>query len=135
MYPFSPKLHSYPCYHITLSRVPCAILLLLSCFSHVQLLTTPWTTAHQAPLSIGFSRPEYWSGLLFPPPGDLLDPGIKPASPVSPALQADSLPSEAPVQFSSIAQLCLTLCDPMNCSMPGLPVHHQFLDLAQTHVL
>ena len=49
-----------------------------------------WTVARRAPLSVGFSRPEYWSGLLFPPPGDLLDPGIKPASPVSPALQADS---------------------------------------------
>ena len=46
----------------------------------------------------GFSRQEYWNGLLFPPPGDLLDPGIKPASPVSPALQADSLPIEPPGQ-------------------------------------
>ena len=46
---------------------------------------------HQAPLSTGFSRQEYWSGLPFPSPGDLLDPGIKP---ISPALQADSLPFE-----------------------------------------
>ena len=53
-------------------------------------LTTPWTVAHQAPLSMGFSRQEYWSGLPFPPPGDLPDPGIKL---LSPALQADSLPS------------------------------------------
>ena len=45
-----------------------------------------WTVAHQAPLSMGFSRPEYWSGLLFPPPGDLSNPGIKPTSLTSPAL-------------------------------------------------
>ena len=62
----------------------------LSC---VQLLTTPWTVAYQAPLSMGFSRQEYWSGLplSFPSPGDLPDPGIEPRSP---ALQADALPSE-----------------------------------------
>ena len=47
---------------------------------------TPWTVAHQAPLSMGFSRQEHWSGLPFPPPGDLPDPGIQPTSPVSPAL-------------------------------------------------
>ena len=47
-------------------------------------------------MSMGFSRQEYWSGLPYPPPGDLPDPGIKPASPVSPALQADSLPAEPP---------------------------------------
>ena len=54
-------------------------------------LATPWTVAHQAPLSIGFSRQGYWSGLPFPFPGDLPDPGIEPRSP---ALQADSLPTE-----------------------------------------
>ena len=51
----------------------------------------PWAVAHQAPPSMGFSREEYWSGLPFPSPEDLLDPGIEP---VSPALQADSLPFE-----------------------------------------
>ena len=51
----------------------------------------PWTVAHQAPPSMGFSRQECWSGLPFPSPGDLLDPGIKPRSPT---LQADTLPSE-----------------------------------------
>ena len=55
------------------------------------LLETLWTVAHQAPLSLGLSRQEYWSGLPFPPPGDLPNPGIKPASPVSSALQAVSL--------------------------------------------
>ena len=47
---------------------------------------TPWTVVRQAPLSMGFSRQEYWSGLPFPTPGDLPDPGIEPASLVSPAL-------------------------------------------------
>ena len=61
--------------------------------SHVQLFATPWTVAYQAPVSMGFSRQEYWSGLPFPSPGDLPDPGIKPGSP---ALQADTLTSEPP---------------------------------------
>ena len=61
--------------------------------SHVWLFATPWTAAHQAPPPMGFSRQEYWSGLPFPSPGDLPDPGIKSRSP---ALQADSLPSEPP---------------------------------------
>ena len=64
----------------------------LSCFSCVQLFATPWTVAHQVPLSMGFSRQEYWSGLPFPPPEDLPDSGIELASPVAPALQVDSLP-------------------------------------------
>ena len=63
---------------------------ILSCFSPVQFLATLWTIAHQAPLYMGFSRQEYWSGLL--PPGDLSDPGFKPVSPASLALEADSLP-------------------------------------------
>ena len=61
--------------------------------SRVRLLATPWTVAYQAPLSMGFSRQEYWSGLPFPSPGDLPDPGIESRSP---ALQADALPSELP---------------------------------------
>ena len=52
----------------------------------VLLFATPWAVAHQAPLSMGFSRQEYWSGLPYPPPGDLPDPGIKPMSIQSPAL-------------------------------------------------
>ena len=59
---------------------------MLNQFSHVQLLVTLWTVACQAPLFIGLSRQEYWSGLLFPSPGDLPDPGIEPASLTSPAL-------------------------------------------------
>ena len=61
--------------------------------SRVRLFATPWTVAYQAPPSMGFSRQEYWSGLPFPSPEDLPDPGIEPKSP---ALQADSLLSEPP---------------------------------------
>ena len=61
--------------------------------SRVRLFTTPWTVVYQASPSMGFSRQEYWSGLPFPSPGDLPDPGIEPGSP---ALQADTLPSEPP---------------------------------------
>ena len=64
----------------------------LSHFSHVLLFATLKTVACQAPLSMGFSRQEYWSGLSCPPPGDLPDPGIEPAFPVAPVLQVDSLP-------------------------------------------
>ena len=60
--------------------------------SRVQLLVTPWTVAHQAPLSMGFSRQGYWSGSPFPLPRDLPNSGIELASPVSSALQAGSLP-------------------------------------------
>ena len=66
----------------------CALLL-----SRVQLFATLWTVAYQAPLSMGFSRQEYWSGLPFPSPGDLPYPGIEPRSP---ALEADALTSEPP---------------------------------------
>ena len=59
---------------------------MLSRFSRVRLYATPWTAAHQAPLSTGFSRQEYWSGLPCPPPADLPDPGIKPPSLTSRAL-------------------------------------------------
>ena len=61
--------------------------------SHVRLFATPWTVAYQAPPSIGFSRQEYWSGVPFPSPGDVPDPGIEPGAS---ELQADALPSEPP---------------------------------------
>ena len=61
--------------------------------SHVRLFATPWTVTYQALPSMGFSRQEYWSGLPFPSPGDLPDPGIEPRSA---ALQADTLTSEPP---------------------------------------
>ena len=64
------------------------MLLLLSCFSHVRLFVTRWAVARQAPLSMGIPQQEYWSRLPCPPPGRLPDLGIKPTSPVSPALHA-----------------------------------------------
>ena len=73
-------------------KIICIYVCVLSC-SVVFNSANSWTVAQQAPLSMGFSRKEYWSGLPFPSPGDLPDPGIKPRSP---ALQADSLPSEPP---------------------------------------
>ena len=71
----------------------------LSC---VQLFATLWTVAYQASPSMGFSRQEYWSGLPFPSPGDLSDPGIEPRSP---ALEADTLTSEPPGKHTSKVML------------------------------
>ena len=62
----------------------------------VQLFATPWTIAHQAPLSMGYSRQEYWSGLPFPPPRDLPGPRTEPSSPVSPALAGRFFTTEQP---------------------------------------
>ena len=61
--------------------------------SRVQLFASPWTVAYHTPLSMGFLRQEYWSGLPFPSPEDLPNPGIKP---VSPTLWADALPCKPP---------------------------------------
>ena len=70
---------------------PHSTLMVVSSLSRVQLFVTSWTIACLAPLSMGFPRQEYWSGLPFLSPGDLPDPGIEPWSPT---LQADSLPTE-----------------------------------------
>ena len=78
---------------LSLNNLKKNCLCVLSRFSHVQLFVTLWTVALQAPLSVGFSSQEYWSGLPCPPPGDLPNPGIKPSSL---ALKADSLLSEPP---------------------------------------
>ena len=86
--------------------------------SHFPLFATPWTVDPYAPLSMGFSRQEYWSRLPFPPPGDLSDPEMRlvpSVSLVSPALQADYLPlSHQRNPEVSVAQPCLTLCNPMD---------------------
>ena len=114
----------------------------LSCFSCAQLFVTPWTVASQAPLSMGFSRQEYWSGL------PALLQGVFRTQESNPPLlclllwQVGSLPLVPPwkpllilsVQFSSVAQSCPTLCDPVNHSTPGLPVCHQLPEFTQTHV-
>ena len=146
--------------------------------SHVQLFTNPWTVVHQAPLSVEFSRQEYWSGLPFPSPGDLPNPGIKPVSPASRGrvftvwatreaqvlhdysrcyfwvkLDEGYTRSLCVISYNCVcvynylkrrkdikgkkygafcslvcmcAQLCLTLCDPMDCSLPDSSVHETF---------
>ena len=105
-------------------RILQARILEVKSLSHVRLFVTPWMVACQVPLSMGFSRKEYGSGLPFPSPGDIPHPGMEPSS----VLQAGSLLSELPgkpfssVQFSSVSQLCLTLCDPIDGSPPGSSV-------------
>ena len=90
----------------------CLLKVKVKSLSRVWLFATPWTVAHQAPLSMGFSRQEYWSQLPFPSPGDLPDPGIKPRSPT---WQADSLPSEPTrealkvYELSQLSTLCCKL--------------------------
>ena len=102
--------------------------------------TMPWTVARQAPLSMGFSRQEYWSGLPFLSPRASSQPRIKPESPVFLSLAGRFFTAEPPgkpnhwIQIRSVAQSCPTLCDPMNRSTPGLPVHHQFEEFTQTHI-
>ena len=102
---------------------------MLSHFSHVWLFETHWTAAHQAPLSMWFSRQEYWNGLSCPPPGDLPNPGNESASLMSPALAGGffttSATWEAQNAIAAAArslQSCLTLCDPIDGSPPGSPV-------------
>ena len=109
--------------------------------SGVQYLATLWTVADQDPLSMGFPKQEYWSGLPFPSPGDLPNLKIKLTFLESPALAGGFFTIEPPgMSFSryhcccSVAQLCLTLCSHMDCSMPSFPVLHYLLELAQTHV-
>ena len=86
--------------HIDRWHLVCLLLLLLSCFSCVQLCVTPEMAAHQTPPSLEFSRQEHWSGLPFP----------------SPMHESES----------EVAQSCLTLCDPMDCSPPGSSIHGIF---------
>ena len=93
--------------------------------SHVQLFATPWTGARQVSLSLGFPRQEYWGGLPFLSPGDLSAPGIEPVSHIAGVFTDEALGVKNR-SFSHIracmclqAQLCLTLCDPMDCSPPG----------------
>ena len=80
--------------------------------NRVQLFEAPWTVAHQAPLSMGFSRQEYWSGLPFLPPEALPDPGMESMSPESPAFQGDAFfsaePSGKPLHLNRWEQRRLT---------------------------
>ena len=102
---------------------------MLSHFNCVQLFATLWTIAHQAPLSMGFSRQEYWSGLPCLPPRDLSEPAIEPASPASHALQVDSLllshwgsPNYVPIPiFFNIYLLGHTRCSLWHVGSSSLP--------------
>ena len=91
-----------------MSLVLCTI---ISHFSHVQLFVTLWTAACQSPLSTGFYRQEYWSGLPFPSPGYLPDPGIKTASPVTYALQAGP-----PGKFNFDVHISLVMLSTFSCA-------------------
>ena len=107
--------------------------------SRVCLFVTPQTVVGQALLSMGFARHEDWSGLLFLTLGDLPDPGIEPKSLVCIGRQIlyHCATWEAQILYTVlclVAQLCLTLCNPMDCSTPGFPVHHQLPEFTQTHV-
>ena len=82
---------------------------MLSCFSRDRLFATPWTVACHAPLSVGFSRQEYWSGLPFPPPGDLPDPGTESVSLMSPALTGKFFTTSAR-QAINVNTTISTLC-------------------------
>ena len=112
----------------------------LSC---IWLFASPWTVACQAPLSMEFSRKEYWSGLPFPPPGDLPDLGNEPVSCLAGRFFTTEPPRKPFVNWGdndstsgyweyqceqvldgSVVRSCLTLCDPMNGSTPGFPVLH-----------
>ena len=105
----------------------------LSRFGHVWLFVMLWTVAHQASLSMGFYRQEYWSGLPCPPPGDLPDSGTGPVSLTSPVLAGVFFTIKA-ICCCSVSQSCLTLCNPMDCSTPGFPVLHHLPELEQNHV-
>ena len=101
----------------------------LSHFSCVQLFVTLWTVAHQAPLPVGFSRQEHWSGLPFLSPGNPPDPGIEPRSHVSPALAAGSLPPAPPGKPGNITTVAIP-CPCKNCFVPKLYFHIYFLIFA-----
>ena len=129
-------------------------MLLLSCFSRVQLCATPEMAAHQAPPSLRVSRQEHWRGLPFPSPMHESESEVAkscltlrnpmdyslPDSSIHGIFQARLLEWGAisfstkmvSVQFSSVVQSCPTLCDPMNRSTPGLPVHHQLPEFTRT---
>ena len=91
----------------------CAV---LSCFNRVPLFANLWAVAHQAPLSMGFSRQEYCSGLPYLPPGDLPDPGIKPRSPCIAGRFFTAEPAGSPVVGCSVVSDSLQVQD---CSLPG----------------
>ena len=100
---------------------------MLSCFRRVRLFATPRTVAHQAPLSMGFSRQEYWSGLPCPPPGDVPNPGIESMSLMSPALAGGFFTTSASWEAQSSPP------PPLNqvlwASLPEVPSKHDSINM------
>jgi len=110
------------------------ILAKLLCFSRVQLFATPWTVAHQAPLSLGFSRQEHRSGLPCPPPGDLPDPGIEPIFLMSPALAGRFFTTSATKKPHRLSQVCL-FSTPPSSQDPAQAVRGLDIQPAETSYL
>ena len=109
---------------------------ILSHFSHVQLFVTLWTVARQAPLSMGFSRWEYWSGLPCPPPsGDLPDPGIKPKSLMSPTLAGGFFTTSATWEAQVTGQMITKHLDSAGARTSSLPERSSMDIAAQPHLL
>ena len=98
-------------------------------FSHVQLFATLWIVGHQAPLSMGFSRQEYWSGLPWPPPGNLPDPGIQPSSLMSPALAEGFFTTST--TWDNLLQGQSQLIKDLNCMWKSLYLCHVILSWEQ----
>ena len=109
-------LSAWPLLNCSLRGIPAWLSAKL--LSRVRLFVTPWTVACQAPPSMEFSRQEYWSGLPFPSPGDLPDPGIEHRSP---ALQADALPSEKPDCWGHVNHRARTLWPSKPPELPIFP--------------
>ena len=99
--------------------------------SSVRLFVTPWTVAHQAPPSMEFSRKEYWSGLPFPSPGDVPNPGIEPRSPT---LQADSVPPEPLEKVHFTDTPILNLCHPTHDNHLRISCRHHVPSPLKTSV-
>ena len=94
----------------------------------------PWTIDHEAPLSMGFPKQEYWDGLPFASTGDLLDLGLETASLALEGRFFTTEPPGKPIFLFINSFQSRSLCDPMDCSTPGFPVRPQILELTQTHV-
>ena len=156
-----PRCCSQSLSHIRLFAIPCTVAHqapLSMGLSRQVVISIPCTVAHQVPLSMGLSRQEYWSRLPFLPPGDLMADiqcksclwgdgscywwlwpwGLGHYLALSKSSVNICWMSECYIEsscfISSVAQSCPTLCDPVNCSTPGLPVHHQLPEFTQTHV-
>ena len=125
--PYENPVHIFACYSelylkCGMYSITCLVTVMSIYFA------TPMDCSPQTLLSLGFPRQGYWSGFPFASPVDLPDPQIEPTSPT---LASRFLP---PSPYHSVARLWPSLGDPMNCSMLGLPIHHQLPEFTHTHV-